>query len=218
MGEGEMRMQSQLEFASKAVPLSDTSLAALQISSDTDNIALAMMALHQGKFERYNRVIVKLPSRFADIRQLHNCLKSVSLCPLVFVRLYCLCGNDFCCGCSVATPSALLKTFLHYRERIGDLTDVQSTLQLYYLAFLNRRGLCQQLFSMGITFWSSEWKAEARKAIAYHPSTRSTDHLLPHDDDHALQHSRMTWNRVPLLEPVHKKKCTQQLEPRKMGI
>lgn len=138
-----------------------------------------------------NWVIAKLPTKFIDIKKLRATLLRNGVTPLQFVRLFCLSGNDFCAGCSVATPKTLLRTFLKHKEAIGDLSNEENVRRLYYAAFVVRYSPGTRLPPSQLPIFSVAWCVESRTTIAYRTQTKSACQLLPQDDDNDLQFRRI---------------------------
>lgn len=108
------------------------------------------------------------------------------------IRLYCLSGNDFNNGTNNASVDKLLKTYIQWRQKVGDLSSLDSVLTLYYLCFLRtvRTDGCIPTELETSSFMSSQWRIKARRLIASSTRTKTTYDVLPQDEDIGLHYRR----------------------------
>ncbi len=82
----------------------------LQVSKDSDNVCLALLALTCGKLERAHNVVVKMGHEYFDIKQLRAAVQNANMTVRSIAILYSLSGNDFNASCAVATNKAMIST------------------------------------------------------------------------------------------------------------
>ena len=97
-------MKSQQAVASRKCYFDARRKDAWQISAVSDSVSLALIMEEKELFRDYENVFVKLPTRYAAVRVLHERLKHFEISVFTFVRLYCTSGNDYCARCCIASP------------------------------------------------------------------------------------------------------------------
>ena len=158
VGEGEIRMQSHLESYFEFLPNVVTHFHAWQISSDSDNICPALLMFEKRKFRKDENVLIKFPSVPVNIPALHVRLKYMNISPTTFLRLYNAFGNAFRTGCCVATPLFLSRTYIKYKNVIGDLSTPESLESLYFITFLIRYSFQNEVPDSRFELFSDFWK------------------------------------------------------------
>ena len=193
-GESETRMQFTLSNF-YAQPISGESRTVLQVSSDSDNIALTLLATGNNAFGKIGRLFVKIGHHYADILRLKELLELSDLQYLAVARLYCIARNDFNPGCCVASNIFLVKAYVRYSNWIGDLSSVESVQKLFYAAFLlnlggERKKIPIDLLNDEMTLFSQDWRLLARKYVLFHAGTRNSSQIIPQDEDLHLVYLR----------------------------
>lgn len=148
--------------------------------------------MQTGLIYAFKRVVIKLPTKYVDVGKMRIALRSHGLMEEQCVRLFVLAGNDYCAGCAIGNPRAIIGTYVKQKQLIGDLSTPKSVRALYYLSFITSAPWHARPSSSCLPF-SAQWCQETHTFIAYRATTRSAANLLPQDEDRDLKFTRMQW-------------------------
>ena len=198
-GESETRMQytlaKEMKIRKEIIPEEKTTV--VQFSKGSDNTCLAMLAKHKYGLKKARDVYIKMDEKYFDICKLLNAVHTAGLDAVSIARLYSLSVNYSQPACAVANSQALIRTYRHNFEAIGDLRTEESVQSLFYHTFacsINQRYSPELLSSLKVPqpdipyVMTEKWKQAVRYYVFFNSKCVST--LLPQDEDLLLTHRR----------------------------
>lgn len=181
----------------------------MQVSQDSDNIILALLALTIGATPVGTNLVVKIGHRTYNIGRLLAAMRMRNIDPVAFARLYALSGFNFNAACHIATARYMVRSYDAFKLFIGDISMEESVISLYYFAFL-----CNRFGSRTVQHMPKEFrrhleveilngdtevaafslpekaKQSARRLIFLHKDSKLPAHLIPLDAYMRLAYAR----------------------------